>query len=259
VTASAVGLCGPETTGRRPARLRERASGRSLCGVVSRLDLIDRVSTLRMPPKTPTKSQLPILAPKSARAWEAWLERHHLSSAGVRLRLVRKGTNATTLTHPQALETALCFGWIDGQAQSHDSLTWLCRFTPRRRRSPWSQVNRHTALGLIRAGRMRAAGLQAVQAAKKDGRWKAAYAPQSRIQVPPDLKRELAREPRARSTFEELDRHSRFAIIYRLQTARLPETRQRRLRAFLDLLREGRSPIPPRVRKKSGSSRLTTA
>src|SRR5262245_31517516 len=110
----------------------------------------------------------PILFLKSARAWATWLARHHASSAGVRLQLARKGAATTTLTHPQALEAALCYGWIDGQAQSHDEQTWLCRFTPRRPRSAWSQVNREKAMALIRAGRMHPAGQQAVDAARKD-------------------------------------------------------------------------------------------
>jgi len=204
-----------------------------------------------MPPKTPSKPGDPILYLKSARAWAAWLARHHATSPGVRLRLARKGAALTTLTHRQALEAALCYGWIDGQAQGLDQQTWLCRFTPRRPRSAWSQINRGKALALIRAGKMRPAGLRAVEAAKQDGRWKAAYAPQSKTRVPPDLKRALSKDPKARATFERLDRHSRFGIVYRLQTAKRPETRERRLAAFLAVLRGGESPIPKRPLRKA--------
>lgn len=175
----------------------------------------------------------------SAEEWEAWLERNHASASEVWLRLARKGGGATTVSRAEAVEVALCYGWIDGQARTQDERYWLQRFTPRTRRSKWSKLNCQAAEALIRAGRMKPAGLAAVGAAKADGRWAAAYAPPSRIEVPPDLAVALEQNPEAATFFRALDSRNRYAILYRIQDAKKPETRARRIKEFVAMLARG--------------------
>jgi len=175
----------------------------------------------------------------SAEEWEAWLEQHHASESEVWLRLAKKGTDAKTVSRAEALEVALCYGWIDGQARTQDERYWLQRFTPRTRRSKWSKINCEAAEALIRAGRMKPAGLAAVEAAKADGRWAAAYAPPSKIEVPADLAAALDKNPKAASFFRELDSRNRYAILYRIQDAKKPETRARRIEKFVAMLARG--------------------
>jgi uncharacterized protein YdeI (YjbR/CyaY-like superfamily) len=175
--------------------------------------------------------------------WEAWLEANHATVPGVWMKVAKKGAGLASVTIDEALETALCFGWIDGQRKALDERFFLQRYTPRTRRSKWSRINRGKAELLIASGRMRPAGLAAVEAARADGRWDAAYEPQSSAKIPSDLKRELEANPRTAAFFETLDSRNRYAIIYRLNDAKRPETRARRLAEFVEMLREGRMPL----------------
>ena len=160
------------------------------------------------------------------------------------LAIARKGSGLASPTYPEALEAALCFGWIDGRKGSLDESRWLQRFTPRRARSRWSKRNCEQAEALIAAGTMAPAGLAEVERAKADGRWEAAYEPASRASVPPDLEAALAANPRAAAQFATLDGANRYAILYRLQDARKPETRARRLEIFVAMLNEGKKLHP---------------
>ncbi len=183
--------------------------------------------------------ELPILLFATPPDLEAWLEESHADSAGFWLQVAKKGSGETSVTYGEALELALCFGWIDSQKRGHDERFFLQRFTPRRPRGRWSRINREKAEALIAAGAMRPAGLAEVEAAKADGHWDAAYAGQRTAQVPPDLQRELDANEPAREFFAALDSANRYAIVYRLEEAKKPETRQRRLRKFVAMLERG--------------------
>jgi uncharacterized protein YdeI (YjbR/CyaY-like superfamily) len=174
-------------------------------------------------------------------AWEAWLDAHHEDSDGVWLKIAKKGSGLESVTHPEALETALCFGWIDGRRRALDERHFLQRFTPRRARSRWSKINRDKATELIESGRMRPAGLREVAAARADGRWDAAYEGQRTATVPEDLQRALDADERASAFFATLSSQNRYAILYRVQDAKRPETRARRIERFVAMLREGRA------------------
>ncbi len=186
-------------------------------------------------------SDLPVLRLRTQAAWEAWLEKHHASAKGAWLTFAKKDSGKTMVTYAEAVESGLCFGWIDGQSKSVDSTYWVQRFTPRRPRSKWSQVNCGKATALLAAGRMRPAGIREMERAKQDGRWSAAYAPQSTITVPDDLRSILAKHPRARKNFEALDSKNRYAILYRIQDAKKPETRARRIQKFVAMLNAGQT------------------
>jgi uncharacterized protein YdeI (YjbR/CyaY-like superfamily) len=187
----------------------------------------------------PAPTDLPVLAFATAEEFEQWLEREHESAAGVWLRFPRKGTGVLSLTYEEAVLVALCFGWIDGQARSLDETAWLQRYTPRRSRSIWSQINRERVARLVAEGRMRPTGLAEVERAKADGRWDAAYAPPSTATVPPDLEAALAASPAAAAAFTGLDGRNRYAILHRLATAKKPETRARRIVTFVGMLEKG--------------------
>ena len=180
----------------------------------------------------------------SPEAWEQWLDEHHASSSGIWLRIAKKRSGFASVSYPEAVEVALCYGWIDGQKDKLDDDWYLQRFTPRRPRSRWSKINREKALALMESGRMREAGLREVERAKADGWWEAAYDPPSRLSVPEDLERALARSEAARALFETLDRTNRYAILYRVQDAKRPETRARRIEQFVAMLADGRKPYP---------------
>jgi uncharacterized protein YdeI (YjbR/CyaY-like superfamily) len=167
---------------------------------------------------------------------EAWLEENHASSGGMWLKIAKKGSGERSVTYAEALEVALCFGWIDSQKRGFDDQHFLQRFTPRRPRGRWSKINREKAEALIEAGRMRPAGMAEVEAARADGRWEAAYEGQRAAKVPPDLQRELDANPAAAEFFASLDSANRYAILYRLDEAKKPEMRQRRLRKFVAML-----------------------
>ena len=175
----------------------------------------------------------------TAEAWDAWLEAHHEATDDVWLRIAKKNAGVDTVRYPEVLEVALSWGWIDGQRLPLDDTYFLQRFVRRRPRSRWSQVNREKAERLIAEGRMKAPGLAEVERARADGRWDAAYAPQSRATVPDDLRAELERRPAAKAFFESLSSQNRYAILYRLQDAKRPETRARRLAQFVEMLERG--------------------
>jgi|SRR6478609_7470052 len=182
---------------------------------------------------------LPILLFATPPDLEAWLEKNHASSAGLWLKIAKKGSGVESVSYAEALELALCFGWIDSQKRGLDEQHFLQRFTPRRPRGKWSLINCEKAEALIASGAMRRAGLVEVEAAKADGRWEAAYAGQRTAEVPEDLRAELDRNEAAREFFATLDSANRYAILYRLQEAKKPETRERRLRKFVDMLERG--------------------
>jgi uncharacterized protein YdeI (YjbR/CyaY-like superfamily) len=175
----------------------------------------------------------------SAEAWEAWLAENHEESDDVWLRIAKTNADVQTVRYPAVLDVALSWGWIDGQRLPLDETYFLQRFVRRRPRSRWSQVNREKAERLIAEGRMHPPGLAEFERAKSDGRWDAAYAPQSRAQVPADLRAELDRRPAAKAFFETLSSQNRYAILYRLQDAKRPETRARRLAQFVEMLERG--------------------
>ena len=182
---------------------------------------------------------LPTLPFASAAAWEAWLEDHHAESKGVWIKMAKMDAGIESVRYPEVLDSALCFGWIDGRRDALDERYFLQRFTPRRPRSRWSRINRDKAERLIAEGRMRPAGLAEVEQAKADGRWEAAYEGQRSITVPEDLQRELDARPDAKAFFAGLTSQNRYAILYRLQDAKRPETRARRLAQFVAMLEAG--------------------
>jgi uncharacterized protein YdeI (YjbR/CyaY-like superfamily) len=187
---------------------------------------------------------LPVLNFESAAAWESWLAAEHASSTGVWLKIAKKGADAQTVSYAEALAIALCYGWIDGQKGRLDDDYWLQRFTPRKPGSRWSRINTQKAAGLIEAGWMQPAGLAEVEQAKADGRWAAAYEPQSTITVPDDLAAELARNDSARAFFETLNSVNRYAILYRITSAQRPETRARRIAKFVAMLADHKKIYP---------------
>lgn len=182
------------------------------------------------------RESLPLLLCKTQQDWEAWLKKHHSEAAGIWLKLAKKDAGITSLTYAEALESALCYGWIDGQKASCDQQSWLQKFTPRRPRSIWSQVNCEKATALIAASRMQSAGLQQVEVAKADGRWDQAYASQSRITIPADFQSELDKNPEAQAFFSTLDSANRYAILFRIQTAKRAETHSARMQKFIEML-----------------------
>lgn len=187
---------------------------------------------------------LPEIAFASAAEWERWLEANHAASEGLWVRIAKKATGIESVRYPEVLESALCFGWIDGQRQARDERCFLQRFTRRKARSKWSRINREKAEMLIAEGRMRPAGLAEVERAKADGRWQAAYAGQRSSTVPEDLQRELDARPQAKAFFAGLSSQNRYAITYRLQDAKKPETRARRLAKFVAMLEAGETIHP---------------
>lgn len=192
---------------------------------------------------------LPELTVVDAPAWRAWLSAHHDDPAGVWLVLTKKGTTKpTSLTYEQALEEALCHGWIDGQIRRRDEHTFRQRFTPRRARSAWSQRNVGHVERLLGEGRMHPAGIAHVERAKADGRWEAAYAGQASIEVPGDLARALAAEPRAQAMFEILTSQNRYAVLYRIDAAKRSDTRARRIEQHVAMLARGETIYPQRRR-----------
>jgi uncharacterized protein YdeI (YjbR/CyaY-like superfamily) len=192
----------------------------------------------------PVNDSLPRMPFASTKEWEEWLEANHATSDGVWIEMAKKGTGIESERYPEVLETALCFGWIDGRREALDKRYFLQRFTPRRPRSRWSRINRESAERLIADGRVRPAGLAEVERARTDGRWDAAYESQSRSTVPPDLQRELDAHPAAKAAFAELTSQNRYAILYRLEEAKRPETRARRLARFVEMLEAGQTLHP---------------
>ncbi|WP_369037647.1 MULTISPECIES: YdeI/OmpD-associated family protein [Streptomyces] len=182
---------------------------------------------------------LETLAFESAEAFEAWLGEHHATSPGIWLKLRKKTPGAVALDYAQALDVALCYGWIDGQKAGLDDRWWLQRFTPRRPRSKWSKINRGKVAVLIEQGRMRPAGQAEIDRAKADGRWEAAYDSAKTATVPDDLAAALTADPAAAAFFETLDRQNRYAILHRIHEAKRPETRARRIETYVAMLAKG--------------------
>ena len=187
----------------------------------------------------PKLDELPILLFATPAELETWLEEQGASSAGLWLKIAKKGSGVESVSYAEALEQALRFGWIDSQKRGFDEIYFLQRFTPRRPRGRWSRINRDKAEELIAAGRMRPAGMAEVEAARADGRWDAAYEGQRTAEIPDDLQRELERNAAAREFFATLDSANRYAIVYRLGEAKRAETRERRLRKFVEMLERG--------------------
>jgi uncharacterized protein YdeI (YjbR/CyaY-like superfamily) len=185
-----------------------------------------------------------VLAFATQEAWEKWLGDNHADVPGVWLKIPKKDSGLDGVDYAQALESALCYGWIDGQKKKLDEQHWLQRFTPRRPGSKWSKVNRQKATELIERGRMRAAGLREVEKARADGRWEAAYASQSKATVPDDLQAALDAIPEARDFFSTLDSRNRYAILYRVQDAKKPETRAARIEKYVAMLAEKKKIYP---------------
>ena len=187
---------------------------------------------------------LPVVSFEDTDAWDAWLTAHAADSPGLWLKIAKKGSAGRSISYSDALDVALCHGWIDGQKGRLDDEYWLQRFTPRKPGSKWSKINTERAAALIESGRMRPAGLREVERAQGDGRWEQAYESQSRVTVPEDLARALAANQRARVFFATLDSTNRYAILYRIGTAKRPETRAKRIDAFVAMLSEHKKIYP---------------
>ncbi|HEX8468948.1 MAG TPA: YdeI/OmpD-associated family protein [Allosphingosinicella sp.] len=185
------------------------------------------------------RAGLPILAFADAAALERWLEAQPEGSAGLWIKFAKAGSGVASVSKAEAIDAALCHGWIDGQLDKYDDRHWLVRFTPRKARSKWSQVNRARATELLEAGRMRAGGLAQIEAAKADGRWEAAYAPASKAEVPADLQAALDRSPAAAAFFATLTGANRYAILYRIEAVKKPKTRARKIAEFVAMLERG--------------------
>jgi uncharacterized protein YdeI (YjbR/CyaY-like superfamily) len=179
---------------------------------------------------------LAVLTYKSSGDFRAWLRKNHSRSDGIWLRIFKKGSGVATITYAEALDEALCFGWIDGQKKPFDEQCWLQKFTPRRPKSGWSKINTQHVARLIQSGEMTSAGLKEIDAAKADGRWKMAYHSFANAAVPADFLAALAKYKTAKAFFETLNKTNLYSIVYRLQTAKKPETRERRMRTIIEML-----------------------
>jgi uncharacterized protein YdeI (YjbR/CyaY-like superfamily) len=188
---------------------------------------------------TELRAGLPIVSFADQFALESWLAEQPSDSNGVWIRFPKKGSSLVSVTKAQAIESALCYGWIDGQLDKYDADSWLIRFTPRRPRSKWSEVNRKRALELISAGRIQAPGQLEIDKAKADGRWEAAYASASKAEVPPDLQNALDANPKAAAFFATLTGANRYAILYRIGAVKKVETRARKIEDFVGMLERG--------------------
>jgi uncharacterized protein YdeI (YjbR/CyaY-like superfamily) len=195
------------------------------------------------------KRDLPVIAFKSQQAWDAWLTALPAQSKGLWLKLAKKSSGIASVSKAEAIDIALCHGWIDGQLDSFDDNYWLIRFTPRQSASKWSENNRARALQLVELKRMQPAGLNEIERARKDGRWNAAYAPQSTAQVPDDLRAALAKNKRAKSFFETLDSTNRYAILHRIHDAKKPETRIARIEKYVTMLIERKTIYPLKLKR----------
>lgn len=181
-----------------------------------------------------------VLDVRSAKEWEQWLRANHAKVPdGVWLRMLPKSSPDHNITWDEAVDVAICYGWIDGQSRKHDDVSRVQKFTPRRARSSWSKINTERAERLIKARRMRAAGLRQIEAAKQDGRWASAYSPPSRATVPDDFLRELKKSKKAAAFFKTLNKRNTFPVVYKLETAKTPETRAKRIKAMIEMFERG--------------------
>lgn len=202
-----------------------------------------------------TLNDLPILFFADSEAWEAWLKAHYGQPAGIWLKFAKKSAPHTSVTYSQALDAALCYGWIDGQTKTYDDQYYVQKFTPRRTRSIWSKRNVDRVAALITAGKMRAPGLAEVEAAKKDGRWQQAYDSPSNMKMPDDFRQALSRSRKAQAMFDTLNKTNTYAFLWRLQTAKRAETRQARIVQFIAMLEEGKTFHPQSAAKKRTQSK----
>ena len=186
-----------------------------------------------------TLIELPTLPFESKNEFAEWLAKNHDKSAGAWLKLAKKDAEILSVTYKEAVNVALCYGWIDGQAKSFDDKYWLVKFTPRRPKSIWSQINTKRVEKLIASGEMKPSGLKAVEAAKQDGRWDAAYASQKNISVPADFQSALSKNEKAKAFFESLTGSKRYAFLFRIETAKKAETRVKRILQFVEMLEKG--------------------
>src|SRR5713101_6527950 len=181
-------------------------------------------------------SDLSVMSFATWQDWEAWLNEHHADTKGVWLKIAKKGTGISSVSYAEAVESALCYGWIDGQKASCDEQYWLQKFTPRGPKSMWSKVNCDKATALLASDRMQPAGRRQAELAKADGRWEAAYDSQSKISIPDDFQGELDNNQKAKEFFTTLNSVNRYAILYRIHTAKKPETRSARIKKFIEML-----------------------
>ena len=188
-----------------------------------------------------SKSDFDIIAFASAREWQRWLAAHHAKSGGVWLRFFKKNSGTASVSHAEALAAALCYGWIDGQLRKHDEVSWLHKFTPRRPRGVWSKRNRELAEQLTKTRKMRRAGMREMAAAQEDGRWDRAYDSPSKMAVPADFLRQLSKDSKARAFFRTLNKANTYSITWRLQTAKKPETREKRMKTIIIMLSKGQA------------------
>jgi uncharacterized protein YdeI (YjbR/CyaY-like superfamily) len=187
---------------------------------------------------------LPIISFAYPKGWESWLHKRYSDSKGIWLKIARKESGIRSISYSEALEIALCYGWIDGQKRSLDDNYWLQKFTPRGPKSVWSKVNREKAEALIVQEKIKPAGLEQVRLAKEDGRWDRAYDSQSKITIPPDFQQELDKNPKAKEFFSTINSINRYAILMRIQTAKKPETRSSRIHRFVDMLAKHKTLYP---------------
>lgn len=183
---------------------------------------------------------LPVKLFRDRSSWKTWLTKHHDASAGVWLRLAKKSASLQSVTYREALDVALCYGWIDGQKNTFDDASWLQKFTPRGAKSIWSKINRARALELMKRGRMRAPGLEAIERARENGRWDSAYDSHRTAEPPPDFTAALKRSRSAAAFYRTLNSQNRYAILFRIQTAKKAVTRQRRIEQFVLMLAQGK-------------------
>ena len=191
-----------------------------------------------------TFQDIPVLLFATPQKWEAWLAKNHPDPKGIWMRIAKKDSEETSVTYAEALDGALCYGWIDGQKQKYDEVSWLQKFTPRRPKSPWSKINTGHAERLIKTGKMKAAGLRQIEEAKKDGRWHSAYDSHGTFTIPADFLKEVNKNKKAKAFFKTLSRVNLYALAYRLQTAKRPETREKRMKTYLEMLKQGKSIHP---------------
>lgn len=182
---------------------------------------------------------IPTIEFKTAESFETWLERHHDNSSGLWLKIFKKDSGKKTISYAEALDVALCYGWIDGQKQAYDEQAWLQKFCPRTAKSIWSKVNIGHVERLINNAKMRPAGLKAVEKAKADGRWEKAYDPPSKMTIPEDFLKELSKNKKAEEFFKGLNKTNLFSIGFRLQTAKKQETREKRMKEIIEKLAKG--------------------
>jgi uncharacterized protein YdeI (YjbR/CyaY-like superfamily) len=187
----------------------------------------------------PSISDLPIITFASQEEWRQWLDQNHQDEKGLWIKIYKKATGKPTVTHESALEVALCYGWIDGQSKSLDEESYLQKFTPRRPKSIWSKINIGHIERLMKEGKMKPAGIAQVESAKADGRWDQAYDSPKNMKIPDDFLKELHKNKKAKDFFETLNKTNTYAIAWRLQTAKKPETREKRMKQILEMLTKG--------------------